>query len=135
MNNTFKPMVENLSQEQRAVMESKNLQELRESYFNYKNSLNEIHDWIINTTDEKEKEEYLNMIRPFEFRDNKSIPVFDKFFDPNESYDEYEGYYQRYGCTSADSIVSYDTDNFLFDDGGFNFDIAIRPDVLMNLSA
>jgi hypothetical protein len=63
--------------------------------------------------------------------ESNGIPVFDDSFDIYESFDEYESYYQRYGCLTPEFVVSWDTENILFDDGDGNIEIVARPDVLM----
>ena len=60
------------------------------------------------------------------------VPVFDHTFNPDSSFEEYEGYYQRYGCMTPDYLVSWDNQNILFDDTEGNIEIVARPDVLMD---
>ena len=58
------------------------------------------------------------------------VPIFDDTFDVFESFDEYETYYQRYGCEAPEFIVSWDPENVLWTDG-LTIDFIKRPDILM----
>lgn len=134
MNNEFRTMMTNLDQMYGGDLQRcRTLQQVKETLEDIMNFEYQIEDWITETQDENEKANYSRMY--LERHNKQESPNFDRFFNVEESYDEYEGYYQRFGCVGPESIYSWDSENFLFDDGSGNMDIAMRPDVLMNLSA
>jgi hypothetical protein len=135
MNNNFKQLLERFSDEWESVINTDSLDRLQDAYTNSESTREEILTWIFeNISDEELQGEYFTTFGEFESTlvdDSNGIPVFDESFDIYESFDEYESYYQRYGCLTPEFVVSWDTENILFDDGDGNIEIVARPDVLM----
>jgi len=135
MNNNFKQLLERFSDEWESVIKTDSLERLQDAYTNSESTREEILTWIFeNISDEELQGEYFTTFGEFESTlvdDSNGIPVFDESFDIYESFDEYESYYQRYGCLTPEFVISWDTENILFDDGDGNIEIVARPDVLM----
>lgn len=135
MNNNFKKLLEQYSEEWQSVVSSQTLEQLEESYTNSESTREEIMNLVFTTIDdEQEQGQYFSTFGELEthlWENVGEIPIFDEVFDIYESFDEYESYYQRYGCMTPEFIVSWDTENVLFTDGEV-IEIVARPDVLMN---
>ena len=135
MNNNFKKLLEQYSEEWQSVVSSQTLEQLEESYTNSESTREEIMNLVFTTIDdEQEQGQYFSTFGELEthlWENVGEIPIFDEVFDIYESFDEYESYYQRYGCMTPEFIVSWDTENVLFTDGEV-IEIVDRPDVLMN---
>ena len=135
MNNNFKKLLEQYSEEWQSVVSSQTLEQLEESYTNSESTREEIMNLVFTTIDdEQEQGQYFSTFCELEthlWENVGEIPIFDEVFDIYESFDEYESYYQRYGCMTPEFIVSWDTENVLFTDGEV-IEIVARPDVLMN---
>jgi hypothetical protein len=134
MNNDFKKLLETFSEEWENVINTESLEQLQEAYTNSESTREEILTWVFENIQEEEQGEYFTTFGELESTlvdDSNGIPVFDESFDIYESFDEYESYYQRYGCLTPEFVISWDTENILFDDGDGNIEIVARPDVLM----
>ena len=135
MNNNFKNLLEQYSEEWQAVVSAKTLEQLEESYTNVESTREELMNLVFTTIDdEQEQGQYFSTFGDLEthlWENVGEIPIFDESFDIYESFDEYESYYQRYGCMTPEFIVSWDSENVLFTDGEV-VEIVARPDVLMN---
>lgn len=136
MNNEFKKLLSQYQSDWETVTSSETLEQLQDTYTNSESSRDEAINWIFEQVDtEEEQAEYFNTFGQFETEitdNNGSIPIFDESFDIYESFDEFEAYYQRYGCMTPEYVVSWDDTNILFDDTEGNIEIIARPDVLMN---
>lgn len=135
MNNDFKTLIQSYSDEWENVTSAETLEQLQDAYTNFESTREEILTWVFeNMETEEEQSEYFNTFGTMESEliDNSNgVPIFDQSFDIYESFDEYESYYQRYGCLTPEFVVSWDEQNILFDDGDGNIEIVARPDVLM----
>lgn len=135
MNNNFKKLLEQYSEEWKSVVSAQTLEQLEESYTNVESTRDEIMNLVFSTIDdEQEQGQYFSTFGELEtslWENVGEIPIFDETFDIYESFDEYESYYQRYGCMTPEFIVSWDSENVLFTDGEV-VEIVARPDVLMN---
>lgn len=136
MNNEFKNLLTQYQSDWETVTSSETLEQLQDTYTNAESSRDEAINWIFEQVDsEEEQADYFNTFGQFEtdvIDNGGSIPIFDETFDIYDSFDEYEAYYQRYGCMTPEYVVSWDTTNILFDDTEGNIEIIARPDVLMN---
>lgn len=135
MNNDFNKMLNSYSSEWEQCLNTQTLEQLQDSYTNVESTREEILNWVFdNIKSDEEQSEYFVTFGQMEsalIDESNGIPVFDDSFDIYESFDEYESYYQRYGCLTPEFVVSWDTENILFDDGDGNIEIVARPDVLM----
>lgn len=135
MNNNFKKLLEQYSEEWQSVVSSQTLEQLEESYTNSESTREEIMNLVFTTIDdEQEQGQYFSTFGELEthlWENVGEIPIFDEAFDIYDSFDEYESYYQRYGCMTPEFIVSWDSENVLFTDGEV-IEIIARPDVLMS---
>lgn len=135
MNSKFKDLLSRYDDDWSVVTESETLEEIREAYIVSEETREECLTWIFeNVSEGEEQANYFSFMGDFEAKmveDGGDIPVFDEDFDIFQSFDEYESYYQRYGCLTPEFILSWDTENVLFDDGDGNVEIVKRPDVLM----
>lgn len=135
MNNNFKKLLEQYSEEWKSVVSAQTLDQLEESYTNVESTRDQIMNLVFSTIDdEQEQGQYFSTFGELEtslWENVGEIPIFDETFDIYESFDEYESYYQRYGCMTPEFIVSWDSENVLFTDGEV-VEIVARPDVLMN---
>lgn len=135
MNNDFNKMLDSYSSEWEQCLNAQTLEQLQDSYTNVESTREEILNWVFdNIKSDEEQSEYFVTFGQMEsalIDESNGIPVFDDSFDIYESFDEYESYYQRYGCLTPEFVVSWDTENILFDDGDGNIEIVARPDVLM----
>ena len=136
MNNEFKNLLTQYQSDWETVTSSETLEQLQDTYTNAESSRDEAINWIFEQVDSEEGQaDYFNTFGQFEtdvIDNGGSIPIFDETFDIYDSFDEYEAYYQRYGCMTPEYVVSWDTTNILFDDTEGNIEIIARPDVLMN---
>ena len=135
MNNDFNKMLDSYSSEWEQCLNTQTLEQLQDSYTNVESTREEILNWVFdNIKSDEEQSEYFVTFGQMEsalIDESNGIPIFDDSFDIYESFDEYESYYQRYGCLTPEFVVSWDTENILFDDGDGNIEIVARPDVLM----
>jgi hypothetical protein len=140
--NKFDQLLADFKSEFSLVTQSKTLEELRENYTNFQIKRENVFEWVMTSIyDDDMKGEYLTNFSMFEHHlwiDKNTgnvigeIPIFDEN-DIEDIFDEYDSYFQRYGCLTVDQIVSWDKQNVLFDDEFGNIDIIKRPDVLLNV--
>jgi hypothetical protein len=135
MNNNFQNLLDRFSDEWEEVVNSTTLQEIEKTFSKLESTREEILNWVFdNILNDEELADYFNMFGELEsnlvamFGD---IPVFDEEFDIYDSFDEYEAYYQRYGCMVPEFVISWDKDSILFHDDDGNVQITQRPDILM----
>lgn len=145
-NNKFDQMLEDFKSEFNLVIKAKTLEELKENYTNFQIKRENVFEWVMTSVDDDDlKGEYLTNFSMFEHHlwiDKNTgsiisqIPTFDEdcdFENIEELFDEYDSYFQRYGCLTVDQIVSWDKESVLFDDEFGNIDIVKRPDVILNV--
>lgn len=134
MNSNFKQLLEQFSSRWDAVVNSSNLEEVEKSFLLLEEVREDILNWVFeNIEDENEQGSYFSTFGELEsslFESSGGIPIFDEDFDIYESFDEYETYYQRYGCMVPEFVISWDSDRVLWSDDE-NTDYIQRPDVLM----
>jgi hypothetical protein len=133
MNNNFKKLKDTYYDEWRQVSMCDSLEHIQDKYTNLLTTRIEIYDAIASQPEETQQN-YVAEISTLEDQllcETGDVPTFDTQFNPHESFEEYEGYYQRYGCQDAYGIISWDEQNVLVYDGGENIDMIVRPDVLM----
>ena len=136
MNNNFKELLERFSDEWDSVLGSETLEQLEDAYTNVESSREEILNWVFdNIESDEERNDYFSTFGDFEsslMEESGGVPIFDLEFSIEDSFDEYEGYYQRYGCMTTDYVISWDGENILFEDDDGVVEMIKRPDVLMN---
>ena len=134
MNSNFKELVEQFSDQWKEVANSSDLDELRESFSKLEEIRENILTWVFENTQDEEKQGYyfstFGNLESSLVESSGGIPVFDDEFDIYESFDEYETYYQRYGCMVPEYVISWDKTNVLWSDD-LTIDLIKRPDVLM----
>lgn len=134
MNNNFKQLLEQFSSRWDDVANSSNLEEVEKSFLVLEEVREDILNWVFeNIEDENEQGSYFSTFGDLEsslFESSGGIPIFDENFDIYDSFDEYEAYYQRYGCMVPEFVISWDSERVLWSDD-MNTDYIQRPDVLM----
>lgn len=134
MNNNFKKLLDQYSAEWENVVAAETLERLEEAYTNSESTRDEIMNWVFEQVEtDEERGEYFSTFGKLEdhlWEKVGEVPSFDETFDIYESFDEYETYYQRYGCMTPEFVISWDEENVLFTDGDV-VEIVARPDVLM----
>ena len=134
MNSNFKQLIERFSEQWEAVTESSNLEEVESNFSQLEETRTNVLDWVFeNIEDEEEQGLYFNTFGEVESNLANTIgdiPIIDDTFDIYESFDEYEAYYQRYGCMVPEFVISWDDQRILWSDD-MNIDFIQRPDVLM----
>ena len=141
MKNEFEEMLRKFESSFVYVEDSKNLEELRESYSTFDKIKSELVDWVTSSygNDDELLVEYSNKIgrKEYDLIVGKGIPVFGEqeisFEEIEEIFDENISYFQRYGCLGVDQILSWDDNDVLIEDEIGNLEIVKRPDVLMNI--
>jgi hypothetical protein len=135
MNNDFKKLLDQYSEEWKEVASAQSLEQLESAYTNSESTREEILIWVFeNISDENEQGQYFSTFGELEnhlWENVGDVPIFDETFDVYDSFDDYESYYQRYGCLTPEFVISWDGENVLFTDGEI-IEIIARPDVLMN---
>lgn len=128
-------LIERFQTEWDIMVGSETLEQLEDTVTNVESSREEILGWIFTeVTDEEGQGEYFALFGQVETdleEESGGIPIFDPEFDIYDSFDAYEGYYQRYGCMTADYVISWDKENVLFSDDDGVIEMIKRPDVLM----
>lgn len=136
MDKNFKALLETFQNDWGNVVRAESLERLQDAYTNSESSREELFTWVFQSVEDEDKQaDYFEIIGKTEtkmWEDVGEIPIFDTEFDVYDSFDEYEGYYQRYGCMTPEFVISWDNQNILFDDGDGNIEIVARPDVLMD---
>ena len=134
MNNNFKQLLERFTEEWETVVNATNLHELEDKFLRYEETRTDILNWVFeNLQDEEEQSEYFSTFGSLESNlldTVGDIPVFDEKFDIYASFEEYETYYQRFGCMTPEFVISWDKDSVLWTDED-TIEIVKRPDVLM----
>jgi hypothetical protein len=135
MNNNFKQLLERFSEQWESVTESSSLEEVETSFSALEETREDILNWVFdNIQDEEEQGTYFSTFGSVESNLAETyggIPVFDGNFDIYDSFDEYEAYYQRYGCLVPEFVISWDSERILWSDD-LTIDVIKRPDVLMS---
>ena len=145
-NNRFNELLETFKGNFKQASDATDLQDLKEKYIALEISRDNVFDWIIeNNPEEQDKYEYMSKFGKFENSiwetDNSQellvgIPIFDldiTFDEIDQMFDDYGSYFQRYGCLSSEQIISWDSENVLFDDEFGNVEIVKRPDILLKV--
>ena len=83
--------------------------------------------------DTDERGEFLKIFSKFEYEIPYQIPLFgnDDLDTIDSLFEDYNGYFQRFGCLNAEQIISWSDKEVLFDDEFGNIDIITRPDNLV----
>ena len=145
-NEKFETLLKEFERNFKLATNSSNLQDLKENYTALEISRENVFEWVIaNIQDDEQKGEYLNKFGRFEnslwYADKTNeisagIPIFDldiSFDEIDQMFEDYGSYFQRYGCLTSDQIISWDSENVLFDDEFGNVEIVKRPDILLNI--
>lgn len=134
MNSNFKQLLERFTEEWETVVNATNLHELEDVFLRCEETRTDILNWVFeNLEDESEQSEYFSTFGSLESNlldTVGDIPIFDEKFDIYESFEEYEAYYQRFGCMTPEFVISWDRDSVLWTDEE-TIEIVKRPDVLM----
>lgn len=132
----FSELVQRFSKEWDGLVGSETLEQVEDAVTNVDSSRDEIMAWVMeNIEDEAIQEEYFARFGEIEYSLEETIggiPVFDVEFEVYDSFDQYEGYYQRYGCMTPEYVISWDGENILFADDYGTIEMIKRPDVLMS---
>lgn len=132
--NDFKKMLNEFEDEFIKVNNSENLQQLKENYIKLELVRENIFDSLFDKVqDTDERGEFLKTFSKFEYEIPYQIPLFsDDGIDQVDSlFEDYNGYFQRFGCLNAEQIISWSDTEVLFDDEFGNIDIVTRPDTLV----
>jgi hypothetical protein len=116
------------------VNNSENLQQLKENYIKLELVRETMFDSLFEkVVDTDERGEFLKIFSKFEYEIPYSIPLFgnDDLDIIDSLFEEYNGYFQRFGCLNAEQIISWSDKEVLFDDEFGNIDIITRPDNLV----
>ena len=133
MNNNFEKLLQVYSQKWIEIVGSTTLQEVKERYLTTEDARENALNWVFDNLEEDEQGEYFSKFGQFENKlisEHGDIPIFDSEFSIDESFEQYEAYYQRYGCLTSDFVISWDDTNVLWTDG-FTIESIKRPDILM----
>ena len=134
MNNNFQQLLDVYQHNWERVVKATSLDDVEKTYMIADESRDNALNWIFENVEEGEEQtQYFENFGRFESKlldDMGDVPIFDDTFDVFESFDEYETYYQRYGCEAPEFIVSWDPENVLWTDG-LTIDFIKRPDILM----
>ena len=132
--NDFKKMLNEFEEEFIKVNNSENLQQLKENYIKLELVRENIFDSLFEKVqDTDERGEFLKTFSKFEYESPYSIPLFgnDDLDTIDSLFENYNGYFQRFGCLNAEQIISWSDTEVLFDDEFGNIDIVTRPDTLV----
>lgn len=132
--NDFKKMLNEFEAEFIKVNNSENLQQLKENYIKLELVRENIFDSLFEKVqDTDERGEFLKTFSKFEYEIPYSIPLFgnDDLDTIDSLFENYNGYFQRFGCLNAEQIISWSDTEVLFDDEFGNIDIVTRPDTLV----
>jgi len=146
MKSDFNKMLEEFSELFSEVSNSDNLETLKGTYSSFENKREDILEWVFMKNEEDEvRSQYLTDFAVFEhglWVDTDKgeladgIPIFDdncSFEDIDQMFEDYGSYFQRYGCLTADQIISWDEQNILLSDESNSLEIVKRPDVLLSV--
>ena len=132
--NDFKKMLNEFEAEFIKVNNSENLQQLKENYIKLELVRETMFDSLFEkVVDTDERGEFLKIFSKFEYEIPYSIPLFgnDDLDTIDSLFEDYNGYFQRFGCLNAEQIISWSDKEVLFDDEFGNIDIITRPDNLV----
>lgn len=132
--NDFKKMLNEFEEEFIKVNNSENLQQLKENYIKLELVRETMFDSLFEkVVDTDERGEFLKTFSKFEYEIPYSIPLFgnDDLDTIDSLFEDYNGYFQRFGCLNAEQIISWSDTEVLFDDEFGNIDIVTRPDTLV----
>ena len=132
--NDFKKMLNEFEAEFIKVNNSENLQQLKENYIKLELVRETMFDSLFEKVlDTDERGEFLKTFSKFEYEIPYSIPLFgnDDLDTIDSLFEDYNGYFQRFGCLNAEQIISWSDTEVLFDDEFGNIDIVTRPDTLV----
>ena len=132
--NDFKKMLNEFEEEFIKVNNSENLQQLKENYIKLELVRETMFDSLFEkVVDTDERGEFLKIFSKFEYEIPYSIPLFgnDDLDTIDSLFEDYNGYFQRFGCLNAEQIISWSDTEVLFDDEFGNIDIVTRPDTLV----
>ena len=132
--NDFKKMLNEFEAEFIKVNNSENLQQLKENYIKLELVRESVFDSLFEKVlDTDERGEFLKTFSKFEYEIPYSIPLFgnDDLDTIDSLFEDYNGYFQRFGCLNAEQIISWSDKEVLFDDEFGNIDIITRPDNLL----
>ena len=132
--NDFKKMLNEFEEEFIKVNNSENLQQLKENYIKLELVRESVFDSLFEKVlDTDERGEFLKTFSKFEYEIPYSIPLFgnDDLDTIDSLFEDYNGYFQRFGCLNAEQIISWSDKEVLFDDEFGNIDIITRPDNLV----
>ena len=132
--NDFKKMLNEFEAEFIKVNNSENLQQLKENYIKLELVRESVFDSLFEKVlDTDERGEFLKTFSKFEYEIPYSIPLFgnDDLDTIDSLFEDYNGYFQRFGCLNAEQIISWSDKEVLFDDEFGNIDIITRPDNLV----
>lgn len=132
--NDFKKMLNEFEAEFIKVNNSENLQQLKENYIKLELVRESVFDSLFEKVlDTDERGEFLKTFSKFEYEIPYSIPLFgnDDLDTIDSLFENYNGYFQRFGCLNAEQIISWSDTEVLFDDEFGNIDIVTRPDTLV----
>jgi hypothetical protein len=132
--NDFKKMLNEFEAEFIKVNNSENLQQLKENYIKLELVRESVFDSLFEKVlDTDERGEFLKTFSKFEYEIPYSIPLFgnDDLDTIDSLFEDYNGYFQRFGCLNAEQIISWSDTEVLFDDEFGNIDIVTRPDTLV----
>jgi hypothetical protein len=132
--NDFKKMLNEFEEEFIKVNNSENLQQLKENYIKLELVRESVFDSLFEKVlDTDERGEFLKTFSKFEYEIPYSIPLFgnDDLDTIDSLFEDYNGYFQRFGCLNAEQIISWSDTEVLFDDEFGNIDIVTRPDTLV----
>ena len=132
--NDFKKMLNEFEAEFIKVNNSENLQQLKENYIKLELVRESVFDSLFEKVlDTDERGEFLKKFSKFEYEIPYSIPLFgnDDLDTIDSLFEDYNGYFQRFGCLNAEQIISWSDTEVLFDDEFGNIDIVTRPDTLV----
>jgi len=132
--NDFKKMLNEFEEEFIKVNKSENLHQLKENYIKLELVRENIFDSLFEKVqDTDERGEFLKTFSKFEYEIPYQIPLFsdDDIDQVDQLFEDYNGYFQRFGCLNAEQIISWSDTEVLFDDEFGNIDIVTRPDTLV----
>jgi hypothetical protein len=132
--NDFKNMLKKFEEEFAKVNDSENLQQLKENYIQLELVRENIFDSLFEKVeDTEERGEFLKIFSKFEYEIPYQIPLFsdDDMDTVDQLFEDYNGYFQRFGCLNPEQIISWSDTEVLFDDEFGNIDIVTRPDTLV----
>ena len=132
-NNDFKNLLEQFTDEWGTIVQSTSLEELQETFSRVEETRIDILNWVFEKVGDEEQSEYFTAFGSIESNlldTVGDIPIFDEKFDIYASFEEYETYYQRFGCMTPEFVISWDNQNVLWTDEE-TIEIIKRPDILM----